>query len=307
MSHLQYKRCSGDELRRSAERALELLSPCRLCPRECGADRLADQEGFCGSGSQPKVASTNLHFGEEPPISGRGGSGTVFFSGCNLHCIYCQNYPISQMRHGRVLSPEQLAERMLDLQRRGAENINLVTAMHFVPQVLQSLAAARDRGLSIPVVYNTNAYEKVETLRLLEGAVDVYLPDIKYASDQAAQDLSQAPRYWEIATAAVREMFRQVGGNLVLDARGMALRGLVVRHLLLPGGLDGAEQVFRFVDRELSPEVRVSIMTQYFPTYRALECDKMKRKINSREVEEALSRYCDSNLNQCFFQEHGRD
>jgi putative pyruvate formate lyase activating enzyme len=263
-----------------------LLSPCRVCPWECGADRLGGERGRCRSGLVPRVASITLHHGEEPPISGERGSGTVFFSNCTLSCRFCQNYPISQLGHGREMTVSALAESLLSLQERGAHNINFVTPTHYVPQMAEAVAAARCGGLTLPVVYNTSGYERVETLRLLEGIVDVYLPDMKYGDDREALRYSGARGYVRVNRAAVEEMHRQAGG-LLLDEGGIARRGVIVRHLVLPGGVSGTRSVLTHIAGTL-PGVPVSIMGQYFPAYRAVDLTGLNRRITYEEYQQAL-------------------
>ena len=292
------------ELTHRSEVAYSLLSPCRLCPRECGADRLSGEEGFCRSGDQPKVASWTLHPWEEPPISGTRGSGTIFFSGCTGRCLFCQNYPISQLGVGNTVSVQQLAEMMLELQDRGCHNINLVTPTHFVPQILAALELAIEGGLRLPLVYNTSGYERVETLRLLEGVVDIYLPDAKYADDETARWLSGFVRYVEANRAALKEMFRQVGDELILDGEGVARRGLIIRHLVLPNGLAGTQEVLNWIAENLSPRVHISLMDQYFPAYKAVGHPILGRKITAEEYEEALRAFEDAGLERGWMQEH---
>jgi putative pyruvate formate lyase activating enzyme len=278
---------SKQQIDERVDAAYELLGSCRVCPRECGVDRLRDEKnGFCRSGLNPIVSSASPHHGEEPPLSGTKGSGTVFFANCNLRCVYCQNFPISQMGHGVERTPGELACQMVWLQEQGCHNVNLVTPTHFMPQILKALSIARERGFYLPVVWNTSGYESVETLRLLDGVVDIYLPDMRYADNRAAVKYSAAPHYVEVNRAAVREMYRQVG-DLVLDENGIAERGLIIRHLVLPGGQSGTEDVMRFIAEELSPEVYVSLMAQYFPTYRAREFAEIDRKITGAEYDEA--------------------
>ncbi|HWR73147.1 MAG TPA: radical SAM protein, partial [Nitrospirota bacterium] len=220
------------ELEQRVEKAYKLLDPCRVCPRECGGNRMRDERtGFCRSGLNPVISSVSPHHGEEPPLSGTKGSGTVFFTNCNLRCVYCQNYPISQMGNGAERTPGELACQMLWLQEQGCHNLNLVTPTHFTPQILRALSIAKERGFSLPVVWNTSGYESIETLRLLDGIVDIYLPDMRYGDSRTAVEYSAAPRYVEINRAAVAEMFRQVG-ILVTDEHGIAKRGLIVRHLI---------------------------------------------------------------------------
>lgn len=269
------------------EAAYQLLEKCRVCPRECGVNRLKDDKlGFCRSGLNPAVSSASPHHGEEPPLSGTRGSGTIFFTNCNLRCVYCQNYPISQMGNGVEKTPAELACQMLWLQEQGCHNLNLVTPTHFTPQILKALETARARGFVLPVVWNTSGYESIETLRLLEGIVDIYLPDMRYGDDRTAMRYSVANRYIEINRAAVKEMFRQVG-NLETDEHGIARRGMIVRHLILPGGLSGTESVMKFLAEEVSMDVFVSLMSQYFPAYKASEHGDLSRRITEQEYDAA--------------------
>ncbi len=278
---------SDTELHQRIDEAYKLLESCRVCPRECGVNRLRnDKLGFCRSGLNPVVSSVSPHHGEEPPLSGSKGSGTIFFTNCNLRCLYCQNYPISQMGNGAERSPGELACQMLWLQEQGCHNLNLVTPTHFVPQILKALGIARERGFSLPIVYNTSGYESVESLRLLDGIVDIYLPDMRYSDEAAARKYSVAPDYPEINRAAIREMFRQVG-NLVLDENGIAKRGIIIRHLVLPHGLSGTEEVMKFLAEEISKEVYISLMSQYFPAYKANEHPELSRRVTAAEYEDA--------------------
>ena len=270
------------------EAAYALMEQCRLCPRACGAERLQnDTSGFCRSGRNPLIASVTPHYGEEPPLSGVSGSGTIFFGNCSLRCVYCQNYPISQQGNGVERTPGELACQMLWLQEQGCHNLNLVTPTHFMPPVLAALRIARERGFGLPIVYNSSGYESLEALRILDGIVDIYLPDMRYSDDQPATQYSEAPRYREINRAAVREMFRQVG-NLVLDGKGIARRGLIVRHLVLPGNLSGTEGTMRFLAEEISRDVWISLMGQYFPAYRAGEFGSLARKVTAEEYDDAV-------------------
>jgi len=254
---------------------------------------MRDEKGFCGIGRRAGVASHNLHFGEEPPISGHRGSGTIFFTGCNMRCRFCQNYPISQLRHGEKVPPRRLARMMLNLQKRGAHNINLVTPSHVVPQFLAGLAIAAREGLRLPIVYNSSGYDGLEALKLLDGVIDIYMPDIKYSDRDSAERCSQAPDYWEHVRPAIREMFRQVGA-LEMDEEGVGVRGLLIRHLVLPAGLSGSEKVFEFIAKELGRDVPVNLMSQYFPADKAVGDPVLGRRITKeefREAEEALHRY----------------
>lgn len=275
------------ELRERAQRAGQILKACQLCPRRCGVNRTRGERGFCRSGLFPVVSSYNVHHGEEPPISGARGSGTIFLTHCNLHCVFCQNYPISQLGVGREKSVEALGQMMLDLQERGCHNINWVTPTHFVPQILDALFFAVERGFRLPLVYNTNGYDSPETLELLEGIVDIYLPDMKYADEGTARVCSQAPNYPAVNASAIQEMYRQVGrGKYAGD--GTMERGLIIRHLLLPNGLAGTESMARFVAETLSGQCPVSLMTQYFPAYRAKGFPKLRRRLSRQEFDEAL-------------------
>lgn len=274
------------ELARRAGKAYAAMNNCTLCPRNCKVNRLIDIMGFCRTGKTAKVASHNLHHGEEPPISGSRGSGTIFFSNCNLRCIFCQNYPISQFGHGEKVSPKRLAQMMLNLQKRGAHNINLVTPSHVVPQFLAALTIAAKEGLELPIVYNSSGYEGMEALKLLDGVVDIYMPDLKYVTDEPAERYSSATKYWDAARSAVKEMYRQVGA-LKMDADGIGIRGLLIRHLVLPGGLAGSEKVFQFIATELSPDVPVNLMSQYFPAYKAVDDPLLGRRISREEFAEA--------------------
>ena len=278
---------SDTELQKRIDAAYGLLESCRVCPRECGVNRLKNEKlGFCRSGLSPVVSSVSPHHGEEPPISGARGSGTIFFANCNLKCVYCQNYPISQMGNGAERTPGELACQMLWLQEQGCHNLNLVTPTHFMPQILKALGIAKERAFNLPVLYNTSGYESLEALRLLDGIVDIYLPDMRYSDNAAAMKYSVAPDYPEINRTAIREMFRQVG-DLVLDENGLAQRGLIIRHLVLPGGLSGTEEVMKFLSEEVSKDVYISLMSQYFPAYKANENREINRRINEKEYDEA--------------------
>jgi putative pyruvate formate lyase activating enzyme len=270
-----------------ARRAGAVLEACTLCPRECGVNRLEDERGFCRIGDRAVVASAGPHFGEESVLVGTHGSGTIFFAGCNLGCLFCQNYDISHLAAGEEVNDEELLRQMLALQALGCHNINLVTPSHVVPQILRALAPARREGMDLPVVYNCGGYESVETLRLLQGIVDIYMPDVKYGDDQAAQRYSGVDDYFRRAGEALVEMHRQVG-DLVTDAQGIARRGLLVRHLVLPEGLAGTGRVMRFIAEEISPDTYVNIMAQYRPAYRAAEYPRLDRRITAREHTEAV-------------------
>lgn len=267
------------------------LADCHLCPRECGVDRLKGEKGNCGVGTEAMVASRGPHFGEEPPLVGRGGSGTIFFSGCNLHCLFCQNYDISHLGRGRPVEAAELAGMMLELEASGCHNLNFVTPTHQVAAIVEALAMAAEQGLRLPLVFNCGGYESVEALRLLEGVFDIYMPDAKYGSNEAGRRLSGVADYWDRNREALREMHRQVG-DLACEGRGIARRGLLVRHLVLPEGLSGSETVMPFL-ASLSRDTYVNVMAQYRPCYRANEVPEVNRPSTRREyasaVEAALS------------------
>ncbi|MFH0883923.1 MAG: radical SAM protein [bacterium] len=265
----------------------KLMAACRLCPRECEAKRFAGEFGECGLGPELRVMSSHLHPGEEPAVSGTRGSGTVFFSGCNLACLFCQNYDISHEQLGRETTPGELGRRMVDLQELGAHNINLVTPTPQNAMIVEALVFAWENGLNIPVVYNCGGYESLETLHLLDGLIDVYMPDLKYGRDELGT-VSGVDDYTTRATAALKEMWRQVG-SLVTDKEGIAMRGLIVRHLVLPNDRSGTEEVLRWLARELGPEVTVSLMSQFHPLYRAGEVDGLNRRLTNEEYWKAAN------------------
>jgi putative pyruvate formate lyase activating enzyme len=276
------------ELERRAVALEARLAECDICPRECGVDRLKGKHGFCNSGSLPIVSSFCAHHGEEPVISGKRGSGTIFFANCNMRCVYCQNYQISQdpkAQHGNKIETSVLAERMLYLQNELAcHNINLVTPSHFVPQIVRAVFEAVPGGLRLPLVYNTSSYDSLKTLRELDGIISIYLADIRYASNEYGLKYSHARGYVEASRAAIKEMFRQVG-NLELDDEGIAHKGLLIRHLVFPGGIAGSEDSLSWLVREVSPEVTVSIMSQYYPAHKAARrrYPELGRKITPQE------------------------
>lgn len=270
-----------------ADEALARLEWCEICPQRCRVNRLQDERGFCRTGRKARVASYSPHFGEEAPLVGRGGSGTIFFCGCNLACVFCQNYDISQEDRGEEVMPEILARMMLRLQDSGCHNINFVTPTHVVPQILEALVLARGGGLFVPLVYNSGGYDSAETLRLLDGIFDIYMPDAKYGRDDEAMLYSQAPDYTAKMKAAVREMHRQVG-DLVTDEDGVAVRGLLVRHLVLPGGAAGTPEVVRFLSEEISKSTYLNIMAQYRPEYNACRFPGLARRITLKEYGDAV-------------------
>ena len=300
MSISQLGRSIGlDELRGRAAHAKEQLKECTVCPRRCGIDRTAGELGFCGTGESAVVASYGPHFGEEPPLVGRCGSGTIFFCGCNLGCIFCQNYDISHLKRGSDTSSEELAAMMLSLQRGGCHNVNFVTPTHVVPQILEALVVARAGGLNIPLVYNCGGYESLETLKLLDGVIEIYMPDVKYSDNTVSETLCGAPDYWEVCRAAVKEMHRQVG-DLRMNAGGVATSGLLVRHLVLPDGIAGTAEVMRFLANEISENTYVNVMEQYRPCYRAKEDVRLGRRITVNEFAEALDEARNHGLHRGF-------
>ncbi|MCL6432568.1 MAG: radical SAM protein [Anaerolineae bacterium] len=276
------------ELSRRVRAAYERLAACDLCPRACGVNRREGAGGTCRTGERARVASYHPHFGEEAPLVGSSGSGTIFFSWCNLKCVYCQNYEISQLGEGEDVEPEELAAMMLHLQALGCHNINLVSPTHVVPQILAGLLIAAQAGLHLPLVYNTGGYDALPTLALLDGVVDIYMPDVKYADEETARRLSHAPDYPRVNRTAVAEMHRQVG-DLQLDERGTAVRGLLVRHLVLPHALAGTKDTLRWLAQEVSPNTYLNIMDQYRPCYRAREYPELARPVTRSEYLEALN------------------
>lgn len=265
----------------------DLLRDCVLCPRRCHADRLAGQTGYCGQTQTIRAARAALHFWEEPCISGTAGSGTVFFSGCSLRCVFCQNHKIAQGCAGQAVSVERLADIFLELQQKGAHNINLVTPTHFIPQIIQALAVSREKGLSVPIVYNTGGYEEPKTLRLLEGLVDIYLPDLKYFSPELSMRFSHAPDYFAKASAAIAEMGRQVGAPVFAD-NGLMLRGMIVRHLVLPGQTKDSKKILRFLHETYGDDIYVSIMNQYTPLPHVAEYPELNRRVTPKEYDRVL-------------------
>lgn len=272
------------------------ISPCFLCPRSCGAKRLRGEMGFCGAGALARIARIAPHDWEEPCISGSRGSGTVFFSGCNLRCVYCQNEAISWHLRGLEYTSVELAQALLWLQEQGVHNVNLVTAAPYVPQVVEALVMARRFGLSLPVVYNSSGYETVKTLKLLAGHVDVYLPDLKYASSAVAQRLSKAADYFQVATAAIREMVLQVGSEPVFDQEGLIKRGVIIRHLVLPGHLNETRQVLTWIRNNVPLTVPVSLMAQYVPYHQADQYPPLGRRLRQEEYDLALAAFFDLGL-----------
>ena len=269
-------------LRKNTDRLLDRLNDCDLCPRQCHVNRIMGEVGICGQTSTLRISSANLHFGEEPPISGHSGSGTIFMTGCNLKCVYCQNYPISQLQNGVEISPLTLVDKMLWLQKQGAHNINFVTPTHFSAQIAEAIVSARDKGLTIPIVYNTSGYDRPDVLQMLEGLIEIYMPDMRYGEETAAECYSAAPDYPQVNRQAIAEMHRQVG-VLRLDSNGIAVRGVLIRHLILPNNLSGSERIFKYIAENVSIDTYISLMSQYFPAYRAHEYKEISRRITKKE------------------------
>jgi putative pyruvate formate lyase activating enzyme len=307
-----YLNLEKKELKRSIEKLFKILENCEICPRKCHVNRLKGEKGYCQLGYLPMVSAYHPHFGEESPLVGKCGSGTIFMTSCNLSCVYCQNYEISQLRIGEEISFERLAEMMIELQNLGCHNINFVTPTPQVPAILKSLEIAIEKGLKIPLVYNTSSYDSLEVLKLLDGIVDIYLPDARYSDDKVAIKYSNAPNYFEIMKKAIKEMHRQVG-DLIINSKfksqnaklkskiqnfekiqkefpeGVALRGLIVRHLVLPNGLAGSEKIFEFISKEISKNTFLNIMDQYWPTYKAHQYPELSRRITEKEFQEAIN------------------
>ncbi len=267
---------------------LTALTHCNLCPRQCGVDRTAGETGYCKTGRKVVVASYNAHYGEEEPLVGRNGSGTIFFSHCSLLCIFCQNYEISHLGEGHDMDDDELAAVMLELQREGCHNINLVTPSHVVPQILAAIQLAAENGLTLPLVYNCSGYDRVETLQLLDGIVDIYMPDFKFWDSKIAQDTCNAADYPEIAKHALIEMHRQVGDLRIDEDSGLAYKGMLVRHLVLPGGLAGTAKVMQFLADRLSSNTYVNVMSQYRPCGRAGKVPELAVSLAPVEYDQAV-------------------
>ena len=286
------------------ERKLKLLKKCEICPHKCKIDRTSGKTGICKSKDTVKIAKFSLHKYEEPCISGKNGSGTVFFSNCNLKCIYCQNYEISQLGKGTEISIEKLAEIFLKLQEKKANNINLVSPTSYAIQIIEAIKIGRKSGLNIPIIYNTNGYENIETLKLLHGYIDVYLPDLKYAENIIAKKYSKVDNYFEIATNAIKEMYNQVG-KVILDDKGIIKKGVIVRHLILPNHIENSKKVLNWINDNLPKDIFVSIMAQYFPTYKAIEDKDLNRKLNRKEYIRIVGFLEKINIKNGYLQEIG--
>lgn len=264
---------------------MEELKECRICPHECKINRLEGKKGRCRCDDKIKIALASIHNFEEPCISGKNGSGTVFFSNCNLNCIYCQNYEISQEGKGKIVTIEHLAEIFLKQQDKGVNNINLVTPTMYVPQIIEAIKIAKKEGLNVPIVYNSNGYEKVETIRMLDGYIDVYLPDLKYYSNEISKKYSMVDNYFETAVKAIKEMIKQVG-NPVFDNNGIIKKGVIIRHLVLPNHIQNTNNILKYIKENFGEETYVSVMAQYFPTYKAKQDPLLNRKLSRKEYRE---------------------
>lgn len=282
-----YLRLPPGVLSDKVREAEDILRECTLCPRNCKVDRTSGERGFCKTSDKPFISSYGAHFGEEKPLVGRSGSGTIFMGRCNIGCIFCQNYSISHLGEGIEVSFEKLADIMLSLQKEGCHNINFVTPTHQVPMILRALQIASEKGLKLPLVYNCGGYESLQAIRILEGVVDIYMPDFKYMDPAVALKYSKAEGYPDAAKAALKEMHKQVG-DLLMDKRGIALRGLLVRHLVLPGGIAGTAGVVKFIASEISKNTYLNIMDQYHPRFKALNTPPLDRRITHQEYGEAI-------------------
>jgi putative pyruvate formate lyase activating enzyme len=274
------------ELAKRIQALWEKLESCDICPHRCSVNRIEGKRGICKTGARAEVSSFGPHFGEESPLVGRNGSGTIFFTHCNLYCIFCQNYDISHLGHGHQVDDDRIADMMLSLQAMGCHNINFVTPTHVIPQIVRALPGAIEKGLNVPLVYNSGGYDSVPTLELLDGIFDIYMPDFKYSDDDAAQRYCNAPDYSQVAKEALKTMHRQVG-DLVLDERGIAEKGLIIRHLVLPEDLAGTYEVMSFIAEEISKNSYVNLMDQYHPCYKAVDFPPLDRRISREEFVEA--------------------
>ena len=285
---------------------LELLRKCEMCPHRCKIDRTQNQIGRCKSKDTVKVAIASIHNYEEPCISGKNGSGTVFFSNCNLSCKFCQNYEISQQGLGKEITIERLSKIFLEQQSKGAHNINLVSPTSYAYQIIEAIKIAKKNGLEIPIIYNTNGYENVETIKLLNGYIDVYLPDLKYAEDDLGKKYSNVDNYFEIATSAIKEMYNQVGEN-IYDEDGMIKRGMIIRHLVLPNHTENTKKVLTWINSNMPKNITVSVMAQYFPTYKAKKIEDINRKITKREYKKVEDFLYSLDLENGYIQECGKN
>lgn len=280
----------------------QLMEKCSLCPRNCKINRLKDEIGACKTGKDFKVASINLHYGEEPPISGKQGSGTIFFSNCNLSCVFCQNYPISQLGNGNLISTQKLADEMIKLQKKGAHNINLVTPTHLYPMIAEAIFIAKQKGLTIPVLSNCGGYESKEVLELMEPFIDIYMPDMKYSSNEMAKKYSKIDNYVENNRIAIKEMYKQKG-TLKFNDDEMAIKGVLIRHLVLPNNIAGSKQTFEFVANEISKDTYMSVMAQYHMANISRTVEKLNRKVSQEEYDKVVEDFNNAGLYNGWLQE----
>ena len=283
---------------------IDKLSKCEICPRKCKVNRIEGIKGFCKCDDKIRIALVSSHYFEEPCISGKEGSGTIFFSNCNLSCVYCQNYEVSQEGKGKEVSIERLSEIMLEQQARGVNNINLVTGTMYIYQIIEAIKIAKSKGLTIPIVYNTSGYETIETIKDLEGIVDIYLPDLKYYSDELALKYSNCPNYFEYATKAIKEMINQIGENEFND-KGIMTKGVIVRHLILPNHVQNSKNILKWIKDNLPHNTYVSVMAQYFPTNKAKSIEGINRKINLKEYKEIENYLYTLGLDEGYMQDLG--
>ena len=283
---------------------LKELEKCEICPHKCKVNRIKGQIGRCKATDKIKIALYSIHKYEEPCISGEKGSGTIFFSNCNLNCIYCQNYEISQLGKGKEISIERLAEIMLELQEKDVENINLVTPTSYTVQIIEAIKIAKSNGLHIPIIYNTNGYENIETIKKLEGYIDVYLPDLKYYYNKIGKRYSKIDNYFEITTKAILEMYNQVGKTLLAE-RGIIKKGLMIRHLVLPNNIENSKKILKWIKENINDDVYINVMAQYFPTYKAKEDEKLNRKLTQNEFKEIEDFVYELDIKNGYMQELG--
>ena len=283
---------------------LKQIEKCEICPHKCKVNRLQGNMGRCHSGKNVKIALASVHNFEEPCISGKNGSGTIFFSNCNMNCIYCQNYEISQLRKGKEISIEELADIFIKQQEKGVENINLVTPTSYTIQIIKAIEIAKNKGLKIPIVYNTNGYENVENIKRLKGYIDIYLPDLKYFYNELGNKYSKVNNYFEIASEAILEMYKQVG-KPIINSQGIMERGVIIRHLVLPNMIENSKKILKWIKDNLDNKVYVSIMAQYFPTYLAKDDKKINRKLTKEEFKEIEKYIEEIDIEQGFIQELG--
>lgn len=281
-----------------------MLENCMICPHKCGVNRLEGNKGRCKCDDKLKIALASLHMFEEPCISGENGSGTVFFSNCNLNCIYCQNYEISNLGKGKEITVEHLAEIFLKQQEKNAHNINLVTPTMYVYQIIEAIKIAKSKGLNIPIIYNSNGYENIETIKLLNGYIDVYLPDLKYYTNELSKKYSKVDNYFETATKAIKEMYNQVG-QAKFDENGLIKKGVIIRHLVLPNHIQNTKNILKWISDNMPDDIYVSVMAQYFPTYKAKDDDLINRKLNKKEYNEVLNYLYSLDLENGYIQELG--